>query len=240
MADAERRAAYLGVLGIDHWVLRRAPAPAPAPVSASAPEPSMPLSGWAALEENVRDCRRCALHQGRTQAVFGAGDRDADWMIVGDAPDEAEDRQGLPFAGPAGQLLDAMLGAIGLSRDTVFIAGALRCRPPGDRAAHAEEIAECRAHLLQQVAMVRPRIILAFGPVAAQGLLGSRMSLDGVSLDGPFDGLRGAVHRCGVDTPVVVTYHPAALLHSSGDKRKAWEDLKFARQVRAGLEPIKE
>ena len=143
MADAERRAAYLGVLGIDHWVLRRAPAPAsasapasaPAPASASepAPEPSMPLSGWAALAESVRDCRRCALHQGRTQAVFGAGDRDADWMIVGDAPDEAGDRQGLPFAGPAGQLLDAMLGAIGLSRDAVFIAGALRCRPPGDR-----------------------------------------------------------------------------------------------------------
>jgi uracil-DNA glycosylase family 4 len=226
MADAERRAAYLGVLGIDHWVLRRAPAH----------EPPLPLSGWAALESDVRDCRRCALHQGRTQAVFGAGDRAADWMIVGDAPDEAGDRQGLPFVGPAGQLLDAMLGAIGLSRDAVFIAGALRCRPPGDREVRAEEIAECRAHLLQQVAMVRPRIILAFGPVAAQGLLGTR-----VSLDGPLDGLRGAVHRFGgVNTPVVVTYHPAALLHSPGDKRKAWEDLKFARQVHAGLEPIRE
>jgi DNA polymerase len=235
MADAERRAAYLGVLGIDHWVLRRASAPAHASAPAPAPEPSMPLSGWAALEESVRDCRRCALHQGRTQAVFGAGDRDADWMIVGDAPDEAGDRQGLPFAGPAGQLLDAMLGAIGLSRDAVFIAGALRCRPPGDRVVHAEEIAACRAHLLQQVAMVRPRIILAFGPVAAEGLLGPQ-----VALDGSLDGLRGAVHRCGVDTPVVVTYHPAALLHSPGDKRKAWEDLKFARQVRAGLEPIRE
>ena len=188
MADAERRAAYLGVLGIDHWVSRHAPAP------------PMPLSGWAAHEESVRDCRRCALHQGRTQAVFGAGDRDADWMIVGDAPDEAGDRQDLPFAGPAGQLLDAMLGAIGLSRDAVFIAGALRCRPPGDREVRAEEIVECRSHLL----------------------------------------LRGAVHSCGVNTPVVVTYHPAALLHSPGDKRKAWEDLKFARQVHAGLEPIRE
>ena len=227
MADAERRAAYLGVLGIDHWVSRHAPAP------------PMPLSGWAAHEESVRDCRRCALHQGRTQAVFGAGDRDADWMIVGDAPDEAGDRQDLPFAGPAGQLLDAMLGAIGLSRDAVFIAGALRCRPPGDREVRVEEIIECRAHLLQQVAMVRPRIILAFGPVAAQGLLGTLVSRDG-SLDGSLDGLRGAVHRCGVNTPVVVTYHPAALLHSPGDKRKAWEDLKFARQVHAGLEPIRE
>jgi DNA polymerase len=181
MADAERRAAYLGVLGIDHWVSRRAPAP----------EPPMPLSG--------------------------VGDRDADWMIVGDAPEMAGDRQGLPFAGPAGQLLDAMLGAIGLSREAVFIA-------------------ECRAHLLQQVAMVRPRIILAFGPVAAQGLLGPQ-----VALDGSLDGLRGAVHRFGgANTPVVVTYHPAALLQSPGDKRKAWEDLKFARQVRAGLEPIRE
>jgi DNA polymerase len=200
MADAERRAAYLGVLGIDHWVSRRAPAPAP----------PMPLSG--------------------------TGDRDADWMIVGDAPDEAGDRQGLPFAGPAGQLLDAMLGAIGLSREAVFIAGALRCRPPGDRAVRAEEIAECRAHLLQQVAMVRPRIILAFGPLAAQGLLGPQ-----VALDGSLDGLRGAVHRFGgANTPVVVTYHPAALLQSPGDKRKAWEDLKFARQVHAGLEPSRE
>lgn len=235
MADAERRAAYLGVLGIDHWVLRRAPAPVLAPAPAPAPESPMPLSGWAALESDVRDCRRCGLHQGRTQAVFGAGDRAADWMIVGGAPDEEGDRQGLPFAGAAGQLLDAMLGAIGLSRDAVFIAGALRCRPPGDRDVRVDEIAQCRDHLLQQVAMVRPRIIVAFGPVAAQGLLGTA-----VSRDGPLDGLRGSVHRFGVNTPVVVTYHPAALLCSPGDKRKAWEDLKFARQVHAGLEPIRE
>ena len=209
-----------------------------APSTPSTPDPARAAAvaqmDWAALREAVEQCQACALGATRHQAVFGVGGTRAHWMIVGEAPGEQEDLRGEPFVGAAGQLLDAMLGAIGLSRDAVFIAGALRCRPPGDRDVRVDEIAQCRDHLLQQVAMVRPRIIVAFGPVAAQGLLGTA-----VSRDGPLDGLRGSVHRFGVNTPVVVTYHPAALLCSPGDKRKAWEDLKFARQVHAGLEPIR-
>ena len=212
MSDAARRAAYLGALGIDQWTLRRPVAPAPE---------------WGTLEAAVRGCSRCALHQGRTQAVFGVGDRRAGWMVVGDAPGAEEDRQGEPFVGAAGQLLMAMLAAIGLSRESVFITDALKCRPPEDHAPQAGEIAACRSHLQQQVELLRPTIILAFGRIAAQSLLGREAALDE---------LRGRVHRFGgLNTPVVVTYHPAHLLHSPGDKRKAWEDLKLARQAHAGL-----
>lgn len=212
MADPGRRAAYLGALGIDQWVPRRPP-----PVD----------DGWTALAGCVRDCRRCALHEGRTQAVFGSGPHAAEWMVVGEAPGEEEDRQGAPFVGPSGQLLTAMLAAIGLARDRVFIANVVKCRPPGNRDPKPEEVAACLDHLGRQVALLRPRMILAFGRVAAQGLLGT---------DATVGSLRGAVHRYGaLNTPVVVTYHPAYLLRSPGEKRKAWEDLKFARQAFAAL-----
>jgi DNA polymerase len=231
MADPARRAAYLGALGIDQWVPRRPLTPvavaavaAVAPASASSPVTEDP---WSALQACVRDCRRCGLHEGRTQAVFGAGSRAADWMVVGEAPGEEEDRQGEPFVGASGQLLTAMLAAIGLQRDSVFIANVLKCRPPGNRDPKPAEVAECLPHLEQQVAMVQPRLILAFGRVAAQNLLGTEATLGS---------LRGVVHRFGpLNTPVVVTYHPAYLLRSPGEKRKAWEDLKFARQVFADL-----
>jgi DNA polymerase len=148
-------------------------------------------------------------------------------MVVGEAPGEEEDRQGEPFVGASGQLLTAMLGAIGLPRDGVFIANVLKCRPPGNRDPKPAEVAECLPHLAQQVSMVKPRLILAFGRVAAQSLLGTEATLGS---------LRGVVHRFGpLNTPVVVTYHPAYLLRSPGEKRKAWEDLKFARQVFADL-----
>jgi uracil-DNA glycosylase family 4 len=224
MSDAARRTAYLGALGIDRWVLRQG---ALAPMTAPSPAEAGGTPDRATLEARVRVCRLCPLHLGRTQAVFGAGDIRAGWMVIGDAPGAEEDRQGEPFAGPAGELLTAMLAAIGLARDAVFITDALKCRPPDDRDPRPEEAAECLPYLYQQVELVRPEIILAFGRVAAQGLLGTQAALDT---------LRGTVHRFGrLNTPVVVTYHPAYLLRSPGEKRKAWEDLKLARQVHAGL-----
>lgn len=234
MSDPTRRAAYLGALGIDQWVPRH-PVPAPpvaVPPVAVPPVPAAPVmppavAGWEPLESCVRDCRRCGLHAGRTQTVFGTGSRSAEWMVVGEAPGAEEDRQGEPFVGPAGQLLNAMLAAIGLARESVFIANVLKCRPPDNRDPKPEEVAECLPYLAQQVSLVRPRLIVAFGRVAAQNLLGT---------DSTLGSLRGVVHRFGpLNTPVVVTYHPAYLLRSPGEKRKAWEDLKFARQVFAGL-----
>ena len=222
MSEANRRAAYLGALGIDQWVPRR-PVAVPAPAPSAAPA----VDEWSVLETCVRDCVRCGLHRGRTQTVFGSGSRTAEWMVVGEAPGAEEDRQGEPFVGPAGQLLTAMLGAIGLARDAVFVSNVLKCRPPENRDPKPEEVEQCLPYLAQQVALVRPRLILAFGRVAAQNLLGTEATLGS---------LRGTVHRFGpLNTPVVVTYHPAYLLRSPGEKRKAWEDLKFARQVHAGL-----
>jgi len=227
MVDHVRRAAYLGALGIDQWVPRRPLSPAAAIEAAAAPPMPSTDDPWASLQALVRDCRRCGLHAGRIQAVFGAGSRSAEWMVVGEAPGEEEDRQGEPFVGASGQLLTAMLAAIGLSRESVFIANVLKCRPPGNRDPKPAEVAECLPHLEQQVSMVRPRLVLAFGRVAAQNLLGTEATLGS---------LRGVVHRFGpLNTPVVVTYHPAYLLRSPGEKRKAWEDLKFARQVFADL-----
>ncbi|MFM7626336.1 MAG: uracil-DNA glycosylase [Gammaproteobacteria bacterium] len=227
MSEAARRAAYLGALGIDQWVPRRAAPVAPPTVVVT--EPARGDDAWATLEAQVRDCRRCALHDGRTQTVFGAGSRTAEWMVIGEAPGEEEDRRGEPFVGASGQLLTAMLAAIGLPRDSVFIANIVKCRPPGNRDPRPEEAAACSDHLGRQVGLLRPRLILAFGKVAAQNLLGSEATVGS---------LRGTVHRYGaLNTPVVVTYHPAYLLRSPGEKRKAWEDLKFARQVFAGLPP---
>lgn len=215
MSEALRRAQLLEALGIDHWVPRVA-----APLDEAAATSQL---DWQGLRACVRDCRRCALHEGRTQTVFGVGDEAAQWMVIGEAPGADEDRQGEPFVGAAGQLLNAMLAAIELPRESVFIANVLKCRPPDNRDPSPEEIEQCLPYLHRQVALVRPKIILAFGRVAAQNLLGT---------DAALGKLRGAVHRFGADnTPVVVTYHPAYLLRSPGEKRKAWEDLKFARRV---------
>lgn len=217
MSDAVRRARYLDALGIDRWVLRT---PALQTVAVAADE-------WPVLEQTVSGCTRCALHTCRTRTVFGTGDRRAEWMVIGEAPGAEEDRQGEPFVGAAGQLLTAMLAAIELQREQVFIANILKCRPPDNRDPKPQEVAQCLPYLQQQVALVRPRLILAVGRVAAQNLLGT---------DRPLGALRGQVHRFGpLNTPVIVTYHPAYLLRSPGEKRKAWEDLKFARRSFAEL-----
>jgi DNA polymerase len=217
------------------------PARRPVPVAAAqlpAPAPTGRVAGveamdWPQLREAVASCTACRLHTGRRQTVFGVGHEQAHWMIVGEAPGEQEDRQGEPFVGKAGQLLDQMLHAIGLTRQAaqperqVFIANTLKCRPPGNRNPQPDELACCEPFLVRQVALVRPRIILAMGRFAVQSLLRS---------DEPIGRLRGRVHRYeGV--PLVVTYHPAYLLRNPIDKAKSWEDLCLALDVVAGVQP---
>ena len=177
---------------------------------------------WDALRQAVASCTRCPLHESRTQGVFGVGDIAADWMIIGEAPGADEDRQGEPFVGQAGKLLDAMLASIGLGRgDKVYIANILKSRPPGNRDPKPEEVAACIPYLERQIDLIRPKIILALGRFPAQSLLLTETSISR---------LRGRVHEYrGV--PMVVTYHPAYLLRNPADKAKTWEDLCLARKI---------
>ena len=175
------------------------------------------------LREQVAGCTRCTLHETRTQTVFGVGDRQADWMIIGEAPGADEDRQGEPFVGRAGRLLNAMLLAIGLQRQQVFIANILKCRPPGNRDPEPEEVTACEGYLNRQIELVDPKIILAVGRVAAQNLL---------KIDTPIGRMRGQRYQYGkTGRPVVVTYHPAYLLRSPLEKRKVWQDLQMAMRI---------
>ena len=185
---------------------------------------------WATLQATVAECRACGLCQTRKHTVFGVGERAADWMVIGEAPGENEDLQGEPFVGQAGKLLDNMLKAIGLSRQTegrpegmagVYIANTLKCRPPGNRNPEPHELQTCAPFLVRQVALVQPKIILAMGRFAVQSLLQTTE---------PIGRLRSRVHHYqGV--PVVVTYHPAYLLRNPPDKAKAWADLCLALQT---------
>jgi uracil-DNA glycosylase len=237
----ERRRQYLEAIGIDLWVSRRtggaaAPAREPALVAATAAAAAAPrpaaappsseesTARWEALRTAVAQCTRCPLHATRTQGVLGVGPLRADWLVIGEAPGAEEDRRGEPFVGAAGQLLDAMLRAIGLDRrSNVYIANVLKSRPPGNRDPKPEEVAACLPYLLRQIELLQPKIMLAVGRIAAQNLLAT---------DTPLGRLRGRVHHFGeLNTPLVVTYHPAYLLRTPADKRKAWEDLKFARSV---------
>jgi DNA polymerase len=184
------------------------------------------IDEWIPLKAAVSGCTKCGLHKSRTQTVFGVGDESAEWMLIGEAPGAEEDRLGDPFVGQAGKLLDNMLAAIGLSRrKNVYIANVLKCRPPGNRNPTPEEVAQCSPHLLKQIELIRPKLIVAMGRFAAQTLLES---------DSSIASLRGRVHRyAGV--PLIVTYHPAYLLRTLEDKAKAWQDLVFARRTMAGL-----
>jgi uracil-DNA glycosylase len=177
---------------------------------------------WTELAERVSQCQRCRLCEKRTQTVFGVGDREADWMLVGEAPGENEDKQGEPFVGQAGKLLDNMLRALDLERGkNVYIANVLKCRPPGNRNPEPDEVARCEPYLQRQVALLKPKLIVALGRFAAQTLLKSEASIAS---------MRSRVHRYeGV--PVIVTYHPAYLLRSLQDKSKAWADLCLARET---------
>ncbi|BAO86121.1 uracil-DNA glycosylase [Caballeronia cordobensis] len=177
---------------------------------------------WDALAERVANCEVCRLCERRTNTVFGVGDREADWMLIGEAPGENEDKQGEPFVGQAGKLLDNMLRALALSRQTnVYIANVIKCRPPGNRNPELDEVARCEPYLQRQVELVKPKVIVAMGRFAAQSLLKNEASIAS---------MRGRVHAYrGV--PVIVTYHPAYLLRSLQDKSKAWADLCLARNT---------
>ena len=191
-----RRAALLAEMGIAPiWKLRSKETPV-----------EVPVRGWIPLKAAVSGCTKCGLHKTRAQTVFGVGDENADWMLVGEAPGAEEDRLGDPFVGQAGKLLDNMLAAIGLSRrSNVYIANVLKCRPPGNRNPSPEEVEKCTPYLLEQIELIKPKLIL-----------------------------RGRVHRyAGV--PLIVTYHPAYLLRTLEDKAKAWDDLVFARRTMQSL-----
>ena len=173
-----------------------------------------------ALRSKVAACTACALHSGRRQTVFGVGNPRADWMFVGEGPGEAEDRRGEPFVGRAGKLLDAMLRAMDLDRTIVYIANIVKCRPPNNRNPSLEEAAACIPYLRRQIELIAPRLIVALGAVAAQRLL---------ETDRPVGAMRGKLHYAEhLEPPVLVTYHPAYLLRSPGQKGKAWEDLQLA------------
>jgi uracil-DNA glycosylase family 4 len=238
-----RQAAYLQALGVDVYVPRSSPpwqaevaseadAPAVAAVArapAATPQPDIAANlDWDELRAAIAACQRCELHSTRTQTVFGVGNPQARWMFIGEAPGAEEDKQGEPFVGRAGQLLTSMIRALGLRREDVFIANVLKCRPPDNRDPRPSEAVSCRGFLERQVALVNPTLIIAVGRIAAQNLLATETTIAK---------LRGKVHSFGAQAwPVVVTYHPAYLLRSPGEKRKSWQDLLQARQLFGRLE----
>ena len=176
---------------------------------------------WAILQKQVKACQQCDLHKTRTQTVFGSGNLNADWMFVGEAPGKDEDAIGQPFVGIAGKLLTEMIGAIGLERDAVYIANILKCSPPNNGNPKVEEISSCHNYLQQQIDLVKPKIVLAVGRIAAQTLLESKE---------PLTKLRGVTHTVS-GIPLIVVYHPAYLLRSLLEKRKAWQDLQLAINI---------
>jgi DNA polymerase len=245
-----RRLAYLRALDIDVWERRDLAHPAMPELVALAPAarvasdavtvpagPSMVESAtasevssldWDGLAATVAGCQRCPLHQTRTQAVFGVGNRRARWLVIGEAPGADEDRQGEPFVGRAGQLLNSMLKAMGLAREQVYIANILKSRPPNNRDPRPEEVRACIPYLYRQIELIDPRLIVCVGRIAAQTLLAT---------DTPIGKLRGKLHHLapvrpgGQARPMIVTYHPAYLLRSPAEKRKAWGDLVLAMQT---------
>ena len=224
--EDRRRRHYLHAMGVTLWALREAPAPSGAgapPPGVGGPALDPADADWDSLRRMVEVCTRCPLHQGRTHSVFGVGPRPAPFMVIGEGPGAQEDAQGEPFVGRAGRLLNAMLLALGMPREAVYIANIVKCRPPRNRDPRPEEVASCAAYLRRQIELVRPRAILAVGRVAAQNLLSSNL---------PLARLRGTRHTWG-SPPValVVTYHPAYLLRSPHDKDKAWQDLKRLRAL---------
>jgi len=226
LAEEERRA-YLEALEVDVWTLRGSAADEKPITADDDSVQDSEIVSWSELREKVSSCTLCSLHRTRTQTVFGVGSESADWMIIGEAPGAEEDRRGEPFVGRAGKLLDEMLRAVGLARDSVFIVNLLKCRPPNNRDPTVDEAALCRAYLDRQIALLSPKLILVVGRIAAQHLL---------ETDAPLGCLRGRKHYLNDGKlPVVVTYHPAYLLRSPTQKRKAWQDLCLARQIMSEL-----
>jgi uracil-DNA glycosylase len=215
-----RRSELLAEMGLAPvWRLRK-------PQESGAGAVRLAEGEWLTLKQAVPACTACGLHKTRTQTVFGVGDEKAEWMLIGEAPGAEEDRLGDPFVGQAGKLLDNMLAALSLKRgENVYIANVLKCRPPGNRNPEPEEVAQCTPFLKQQIALIRPKLIIAMGRFAAQTLLAS---------DASISSMRGRTYKYeGV--PLIVTYHPAYLLRNLPDKAKAWADLVFAKKTMASL-----
>jgi uracil-DNA glycosylase family 4 len=211
---------YLQAMGIQAWRLK-------APNGVLTPTATIPAcqsAEWSTLQTAVMNCTACGLDKTRTQTVFGVGNQQAELMIIGEAPGFNEDKQGEPFVGRAGQLLTAMLQAIGMERETVYIANILKCRPPNNRDPQVEEVNLCTPFLVQQIALVKPKLLLAVGRIAAQYLLNTKSALSQ---------LRGKKHLFGT-TPLIITYHPAYLLRNPADKSKAFEDLQLAYRTLLG------
>ena len=207
----DQRLYYLDTMGVQAWQ-----SVVPGVDQAETVSPADSDRIWQQLARAVPACTRCELHASRTQTVFGVGNRNADLLIIGEAPGRDEDLQGEPFVGRAGRLLNAMLAAVGLERDQVYIANILKCRPPNNRDPRMEEVAACNGWLQQQIDLIQPAVILALGRVAAHHLLNTDRSLGA---------LRTRQHSfAGI--PLIATYHPAYLLRTPIDKRKSWQDLK--------------
>lgn len=186
------------------------------------PTPAVDGLGWPELQQGIRECSACTLCQQRKQAVPGVGDLKPDWLFIGEGPGAEEDVRGEPFVGQAGKLLDAMLASLGIARgDKVYIANAVKCRPPGNRTPEAAEMAACRPWLERQITLLKPKVIVLLGKAAVHSVLDEDKSLAA---------MRGRrFEHAGI--PVAVTYHPAYLLRNLPDKAKAWEDLLFARRL---------
>ena len=226
------RRQYLNAMGICVWEQRPPPTNPATVADVANVEATPPTAGevdppevagldWTVLQQRVSECRLCGLHATRTQTVFGVGDQNADWLFIGEAPGVDEDRQGEPFVGRAGKLLNAMLFALGLKREMVYIANVLKCRPPKNRDPQTEEVVSCEPYLLRQIELIAPRVIIALGRHAAHSLLKTELPL------GRLRGQRMQYHHI----PLVVTYHPAYLLRNPADKTKVWQDLCLARQI---------
>jgi uracil-DNA glycosylase len=243
--DAHRQR-YLDLMGIVSWRDRAiaqatptgdlsatyadvlpAPPPTMAPIAnaplVNAPVPVDCSGELRVLADTVSECTRCPLAESRTRTVFGVGNHAARLMVIGEAPGADEDRQGEPFVGRAGQLLDAMLRAISIAREDAYIVNILKCRPPRNRDPAPEEVVQCSPYLHRQIELVKPQVLLAVGRIAAQTLLNTSTAIGR---------LREQTHEYA-DLPLLVTYHPAYLLRTPAEKRKAWDDLK---RVRAKLE----
>ncbi len=236
LAEHLRWAQSLGVTGFSNdpaWRTRADNAPSTATEHSAAHQQIAPSTSHQApdlgsIRAHIGDCTRCKLHTlGRTQVVFGSGNPNADLMFVGEAPGADEDEQGVPFIGRAGQLLTKIIEAIGLTRDDVYIANVIKCRPPGNRNPEPDEIAECEPFLLKQIETIRPKVIVALGTFAAHTLLRT---------GAPISKLRGTFHEYH-GAQLLPTFHPAYLLRSPDKKRDVWDDMKKVRAVLMGDVP---
>lgn len=231
--DNTTRLQYLEAMGIDVWVSKHiaqkeelSPFFDEKITEDASPNNEIELleDKWGVLQKEITECMKCSLCNTRTQTVFGSGDKNADWMLIGEAPGHDEDLEGKPFLGQVGNLLTEMIRSIGLERNSVYIANILKCKVPNNKKPKVEEIKSCQDYLHKQIQLVKPKVILAVGRISAQTLL---------STSEPLSKLRGVIHQYAGEIPLIVIYHPAYLLRSLLEKKKAWQDLQLAiRQVK--------